>query len=447
MAKTGWGGALAVALVALVSLLGACRRAPAEKLQVAETALEGTGGILLPGGTFLCLETWERDEYRLDPKAPRAALDLYRGIVSEGQESEAPPEVLGHRKLAATARLVRVEPGGAGALPLVPDLYRYDYAVCQGLLRNARQTLFVGAGSDGAGRAVCLPLWSSGSAAADEDWALLYLENGALTTVPRPGRPARKLAAPLEAASVTAARPDRRVDVRLAPDGRCVASVGRNGALEVAALDGRPLQSSGRRVWSCAWHPRLERLYLTSESGLELLDPANDTARPFPLTLPGGGKASSVEPSPSGRLLLLVPTGGRTTLFCLPLDEAGAPAGEPRLLPLEAGGGALRVWDPGERDFLWCFDTVRGEAFLVDAAAGRLLATWEWDRSKIELTAAQTSPDLPTLTIRYAAPGFPSWQRFTAWLDPATMQFVGVTEKPPIPGIQWRMADADVGGR
>jgi len=437
MAGLRWGSGLTVLLLVV---LGACHREPREKIQVAETALEGTGGIALPGGGLLHLETWERDEFRLDAKAPKASLERYRGIVSGGLESEAPPDVLGHRKLAATARLALAEPGGSGSLPLVPDLFRYDYAVCQGLLRDSRQTLFEGAGCDRAGRAVCLPLWSSGTAAADEDWAILYLANGALTTVPRPGRPARTLAAPLEAATVTAPRPDRRLAVRLSPDGRTVASLGRTGALEVSALDRRSLQSSGRRVWACAWHPRLDRLYLTSESGLELLDPANDTARPFPLSLPGGGQASSVEPSPSGKLLLLVPTGGRTTLFALPLDEAGAPVGEPRLLPLEAGGGALRVWDPGERDLLWCFDTARGEAFLVDAAAGRLLATWEWDRSKIELTAAQTGPDLPTITIRYAAPGFPSWQRFTAWLDPATLKFVGVTEKPPIPGIEWRVA-------
>lgn len=432
-ASRGISGALVIA--AVVAGLS-CRPDPPPAVEV-ESQFEGAGGVLIPGG-FLHLRTQERDAFQVAQGAPAEALERYRGILSAGSEAERPPEVLSHRKVAASAALLLAGSGGEG-LPLLPNLFMYDYTVCQGLLREARASLFEGASSDDTGRVVALRLWPAGAVGEREDWVLLYPGNGALTGVPRPGKHAVGLVPPLAAALAADPRPERRLTVRLDPTGRFAAGIRRDGTLEVASLKPGELSLTAPAVWDCAWHPSLPLLYAATKRGLEVVEAGSGTVRPLPMALLGGESPRALEVDPSGGAIHIVPTGGSTALYRVALGLDGIPTGPARPLPAEAAQASARVWEPGGRSVIWCFDGGRGVAVRLDAYSGRHLGTWFWDPAAVEVRAVQTASDRPTVTLQYAAEGHPEWQRFTAWLDPETMAFHGVSEKPPVDKIEWRV--------
>ncbi len=429
-------GRRAVAGLLGLAALAACQRNPPPGPREVETRLEARGGLFVPGAGFLTLETWERDLFDPAPGATSADLDLYRGVALAGVELPAGTElpIRSHRKLAATSRLLLQEPGGGLPVPVVSDLLRYDYAVCQGLLRRSREEFLTGARGWQAGKVALLPLWAAGAAEEEAEWVVLYLENGALTTLPRPGGAARSLRPPLPAASVTRSRPDRRVVAALAPAGVYAAALTRAGEIEVVRLDGASLASPGLTAWDLAWHPRLPRLYLASERGVERLDVGAAAALPIAADLPGGARVRALMASPDGTALLLFPAGATQELFALPLGPDGRPSGPPRPLPPCAARADARVWEPGGH-VLWCFQMERGRAWRVDASTGALLGRWSWPAS-LRLDAAEGG-ETPTVTLRYPSAGYPRWQLFTAFLDPATLKFTGLTEKSPLEGIEW----------
>lgn len=428
-------GLRAALLVAGLLAGASCRPDPPPPVEV-ESLLEGAGGVALPAG-FLHLSTQERDRFEVAPNAGLAAVDRYRGILAAGTEVERPPEVLGHQKVAASASLVLSGSGGEG-LPLLNSLFMYDYSVCQGLLREARTSLFEGASTDAAGRVVALRLWSAGAVGADHDWVLVYPENGALTAVPRPGRAAGGLVPPLPASAVTDPRPERRLAVRLDPTGRFAAAIRRDGGLEVASLRSGELALTVPAAWDCAWHPNLPLLYAATKRGLEVVEAGSGTVRTLTMPLLGGESPRALEVDPSGNALHVVPTGGTTALYRVALGGDGMPTGPARPLPEEVARASARVWEPGGRSVVWAFDAARGFAYRLEAHSGRRLGTWFWDPEALSLSAVQTGPDRPTVTLQYAAEGHPEWQRFTAWLDPETLQFHGVSQPPPVAKIEWR---------
>lgn len=421
-----------------MGLFSGCTPPPQEQLVVRETSLEGVSGVALPGGRFLWMKTVERDELRLPPSGvPEAAILLYLGVTAGGSDGERPREVLGHRKLAASAQLLVEEPLSGGSLPLLPDLFRYDYNACQGLLRNARERLFAGASSDASGRVVALRFADAGAKEAREEWGLFYPENGALTDLPRPGQQAQSLVPPLWAASNLSPPADRRVAVKLSPDGRFAAALTKSSDLEISALDGFPTSMPPVKAWEFAWHPRLGLLYITSPKGLESLSPIAGERILLLEKLPSGEKPLALDPSPDGRFLLATAAGGGETLWRLALDTSGAVVSAAVPMPEEASSWNQRVWAPGTESELWCFHPLGGPLWKVDVARCRAVASWKWDRSLAELHLSQSGPTLPTLTLRYTRPGAPKWHTFTAWYDAEAKRFRGLSEPAPVDMISW----------
>lgn len=424
------------AAAAVLLLTGAgCSRTPKPREVVIDTTLEGKGGIYAPNFGFLSLETEERDQYTLARNSSEADLSIYRGIVLQGLESEAPKSILARRKLAATTSLLLAQKGSSLAMPLVQDLFRYDYAVCQGLLREGREDLFGGARGWQSGGVVALPLWTAGAAAPDEDWALLYLENGALTTLPRPGFKARPITTPMAAGTVKRGG-DQVVQVALGAKGALAAELRRSGALEVVGQDGSSFLEKPVKAWDMAWHPSIPLLYVTSQRGLELISASDGRARKAACALPGKMTASALSASPDGTTLLLYPAGGASKLVAVPLDAKGEPGGKALLLPALTASASCRVWEPSSH-VLWCFKTDSGQAWRVDASTGTVLGSWSWPKERATIEARETGEG-PTVTLRYGASRYPSWQRFTAYLDPSTMKFTGLCEPSPLEGITWR---------
>ncbi|MCI4398003.1 MAG: hypothetical protein JHC34_04110 [Acidobacteria bacterium] len=412
-----------------------CSRTPKPREVVIDTTLEGKGGIYAPNFGFLFLETEERDQYALERNSSEAELDIYRGIVLQGLESEAPRSILARRKLAATTSLLLAQKGSSLAMPLVQDLFHYDYAVCQGLLREGREDLFGGARGWQSGGVVALPLWTAGAAAPDEDWALLYLENGALATLPRPGLKARPIATPM-AAGTTKRGGDQVVQVALGAKGALVAELRRSGTLDAVVEDGSSLFEKPLKAWDMAWHPSIPLLYVTSPRGLEIISISGGKANKAACALPGKMTASALSASPDGTTLLLYPAGGASKLLSLPLNAEGKPGGKALLLPSLAASASCRAWEPSSH-VLWCFKTDSGQAWRVDASTGKVLGSWSWPKERATLEAMDTGEG-PTVTLRYSAGGYPSWQRFTAFLDPQSLKFVGLSEPSPVSGITWR---------
>ena len=427
-------GLAAAAVMAMVVACACCSRGPKPRETTVETTLEGKGGIYAPGLGFLFLQTEERDSFSLALGASGADLDLYRGIVLQGLESEAPKTILGRRKLAATTSLMLEQQDSSLAVPIVPDLFRYDYAVCQGLLREGRNDLFGAARGWRSGGVVALPLWTAGAASPDEDWALLYLDNGALASLPRPGTPSGALSPPLAAGSVKRSG-DQVVQVALGAKGALVAEMRRSGALEVLATDGTSILKEPVTAWEMAWHPALPLLYAATPRGVLIIRDGEGRALKASIRMPGNGPASSLSVSTDGTRLILSPAGWAAKLMSVALRPDGAPEGPLLSLPSEAASASRRVWEPMSH-LLWCFDTSSGQAWRLDASSGKILGRWRWPVDQASLDARDTGGG-PTVTLRYSSAGLPSWQRFTAYLDTKTMKFIGLSEPSPVAGIQW----------
>jgi len=427
---------LGIAAALTLWLAGAgCSRVEKPREMVLDTTLEGRGGIYAPHFGFLFLETEERDQYTLAKNASEPELELYRGIVLQGCEAEAPKTILARRKLAATTSLLLEQPGSSLPIPLAPDLFRYDYAVCQGLLRQAREDLFGTARCWQSGGVVALPLWTAGAASPEEDWALLYLENGAVTTLPRPGIEARPLVPPLAAGTVKRGG-DQVLQVALGSKGALVAALRRSGLLYVVDQNGVSMASENVHAWDMAWHPALPILYVASSKGLKMFAIGNGHARAMACRLPNGVMASALSVSPDGSLLLLYPAGGVAKLFSVSLDARGEPVGGVKAIPGHAPSASSRVWEPFSH-VLWCFDANTGQAWRVDGSTGAVLQVWSWPKERASLDAKETG-ERPAVTLTYGVNGYPSWQRFTAYLDPQSMKFVGLSEPSPLEGISWK---------
>ncbi len=424
----------AAAVVALLIACGGCSPSPKPRETTIETTLEGKGGIYSPGFGFLYLQTEERDSYSLARGASLADLDLYRGVVLQGLEIEAPKSILGRRKLAATTSLMLEQQDSPLAVPIVPDLFRYDYAVCQGLLREGRAELFGAARGWQSGGVVALPLWTAGAASPDEDWALLYLENGALATLPRPGVASSPMGPPLAAGTVKRSG-DQVVQAAVGAMGTLVAEMRRSGALEVLGTDGTSVLKEPVTAWDVAWHPKLPLLYAAGPRGVFVISASGGQSFKARVSMPGNVPASSLSVSTDGAMMILSPAGGAAKLMAVALGLNGEPEGAVSSLPHEAAAASRRVWEP-ESHVLWCFETDSGQAWRLDAATGRVLGRWRWPIAKASLDARDTGGG-PTVTLRYGSSGHPAWQRFTAYLDTRTMKFTGLSEPSPLAGIEW----------
>ncbi len=423
------------AVLALLFIGAGCSRQPKPREVTMDTTIEGRGGIYAPNFGFLFIETEERDEYALAKESSEAELKLYRGIVFEGLEAEAPRSILARKKLAATTSLLLEQSGSALALPLVQDLFCYDYAVCQGLLRQGRHDLFGQARGWQSGGAVALPLWTAGAASADEDWAVLYLENGAITTLPRPGLKARPLAPPLAAGTVKRGG-DQVLQVALGSKGALVAELRRSGIVDIVDQNGASMAREEIHAWDMAWHPSLPILYLASSKGVLAAAVGSSHTRAITCGLPKNAKASALSVSPDGTRMLLFPAGGAARLYSLPLGAGGEPLGQASPLPEEAAFASARVWEPSSH-VLWCFHSDKGQAWRVDASTGMILGNWSWPKGLARLDARDTGEG-PTVTLTYGVSGYPSWHRFTAYLDPQSMKFTGLSEPSPLEGIAWK---------
>jgi len=389
----------------------------------------GQGGIVLPDGGLLALET--RESVVLYGEAESVTRDCALAAVDalEDPESQLPAAISRVHIARGDVRLLRIAPDGSRRVAADPFL-TFDPPVPHGRLERIREGFFDDLSGCLRNRQILLPLHRAGNAVGD--WAVLHAETGSLRGLPRKAGTAEPIPLPLRPASPEGgAAPDTRLLARFTAIPDVVAALGARGELSFPGTEAPPESVPAIRGWDAAPHPRLPLVYLAGADGIHTV-PIGGSPEPWDT---GGRTFQRILVSPDGSVLLALESGGTPRWIRFLLDGEGRPGGDALSMPPELSRSASVVWEPGETKVAWGFPRSGGSAWRVDVRTGRLLAASELPGG-IRLKAAQTG-SVPTVVIVYAKPNGRSWEKTLAWLDPESLIFNGIGAPPPLKRLEW----------